>query len=51
MKVDFPVIVIEVQSIGSKALYISLIETVVVLCLTVWQIYYIKKLLDCRQSV
>ncbi len=42
---------IEVSSIGSKSLYISIGETLAVLVLTVWQVYYVKKMLDFRLSV
>ncbi len=38
-------------SIGNKSLYISIGETLCVLGLTVWQVYYVKKMLDFRQSV
>ncbi len=41
----------EVAAVGRKSLYIAITETLVVIGLTVWQVYYIKKMLDFRQSV
>lgn len=41
----------EVSSVGQKSLYIAIIESLAVVGLTIWQVYYIKKMLDFRQSV
>ena len=42
---------IDVASIGWKSLYITIGETMIVIALTIWEVYYIKKMLDFRQIV
>jgi len=42
---------IDVASIGWKSLYITIGETMIVIALTIWEVYYIKKMLDFRQVV
>jgi len=37
--------------IGKRSLFLTVIESIGVIGLTIWQIYYIKKLLDTRHSV
>jgi len=42
---------VDVASIGWNSLYITIGESIIVLLLTVWEVYYIKKMLDFRQAV
>lgn len=42
---------VDVMNIGWKSLYVTAVETLVVVALTVWEVYYIKKMLDFRQVV
>ncbi len=37
--------------IGKRSIYVALLETFLVSTLTFWQVYYIKSLIDTRESV
>eukprot|EP00826_Nyctotherus_ovalis_P065101 TRINITY_DN9561_c0_g2_i1.p1 TRINITY_DN9561_c0_g2~~TRINITY_DN9561_c0_g2_i1.p1 ORF type:complete len:251 (-),score=65.81 TRINITY_DN9561_c0_g2_i1:54-806(-) len=37
--------------VGRRSLYITVVESIGVICITIWQVYYIKKLLDAKHSV
>lgn len=42
---------LDVTGIGWKSLYIAIGESIIVLGLSIWEVYYIKKMLDFRQAV
>lgn len=42
---------LEFEKREKRNLYISVLESLVVIALTLWQVYYIKKFLDVKQSV
>lgn len=42
---------IEFEKREKRNLYISIFESIIVIILTLWQVYYIKKILDVKQSV
>eukprot|EP00826_Nyctotherus_ovalis_P040337 TRINITY_DN3970_c0_g1_i10.p1 TRINITY_DN3970_c0_g1~~TRINITY_DN3970_c0_g1_i10.p1 ORF type:complete len:378 (+),score=74.90 TRINITY_DN3970_c0_g1_i10:644-1777(+) len=41
----------DVADIGWNSLYITIGESITVLALSIWEVYYIKKMLDFRQAV
>ena len=41
----------DIAAVGQESLYITIVESLAVLGLTLWQVYYIQKMLDLRESV
>ena len=42
---------IVIAGIGYNSIYISIFQTIIVIFLNIWEIYYIEKMLDYRESV